>query len=80
MRKMRISVTLESTLLQQLDALVAEGRFPNRRHAIETAVAEKLKRAQHVRLSRECAKLDPREEKALAGEGVGSDPTAWPEY
>jgi Arc/MetJ-type ribon-helix-helix transcriptional regulator len=78
--KTKITVTLHSRLLQQLDALVAERRFPNRSQAIEMAVAEKLERAQRARLARECAKLDPMEERALAEEGMGSDLTAWPEY
>jgi Arc/MetJ-type ribon-helix-helix transcriptional regulator len=69
--KTKIAVTLHSKLLQQLDALVAERRFPNRSQAIETAVAEKLERAQRARLARECAKLDPIEERALAEEGLG---------
>ncbi len=80
MAKTKIAVTLHSRLLQQLDALVAERRFPNRSQAIETAVAEKLERAQRARLARECAKLDPIEEKALAEEGMGRDLTAWPAY
>ncbi len=80
MRKTKVAVTLEAKLVQQLDELVAERRYPNRSQAIETAVAEKLARTKHTRLARECAKLDPREEKALAEEGLSSDLTAWPEY
>ena len=80
MAKTKIAVTLQSKLLQQLDALVAERRFPNRSQAIETAVAEKLERAHRARLARECAKLDPIEEKALAEEGMGSALAGWPEY
>ncbi len=80
MRKTKVAVTLEAKLVQQLDELVAERRYPNRSQAIETAVAEKLARTKHTLLARECAKLDPREEKALAEEGLASDLTAWPEY
>jgi metal-responsive CopG/Arc/MetJ family transcriptional regulator len=80
MRKTKVAVTLEAKLVQQLDELVAERRYPNRSQAIETAVAEKLARTKHTRLARECAKLEPREEKALAEEGLASDLTAWPEY
>ena len=80
MAKTKIAVTLQSKLVQQLDTLVGERRFPNRSQAIEMAVAEKLERIQRARLARECAKLDPAEEKALAEEGVGSDLAAWPEY
>lgn len=75
----KIAVTLQSKLLQRLDALVVERRFPNRSHAIELAVAEMLERAQRARLARECAKLDPIEEKASAEEGIGKDLTASPQ-
>lgn len=80
MAKTKIAVTLEGKLVQQLDALVAERRYANRSQAVETAVAEKLERAQRSRLAHECAKLDPKEEKALAEEGMGSDLATWPEY
>ena len=36
--------------------------------AVELAVDEKLQRLAKTRLARECAKLDPGEEKALAEE------------
>ncbi|HEX4628406.1 MAG TPA: ribbon-helix-helix domain-containing protein [Gemmatimonadales bacterium] len=73
-------MTLDAKLVQQLDELVAERRFPNRSQAIETAVAEKIERAPRARLARETAKLDPDEEKGLAEEGLGGDLAAWPEY
>jgi hypothetical protein len=31
-------------------------------------------------LARECAKLDPKEERALADEGLSADRDSWPEY
>jgi Arc/MetJ-type ribon-helix-helix transcriptional regulator len=80
MRKTKVAVTLDAKLVQQLDELVAERRFPNRSQAIETAVAEKIERSQRARLAREAAKLDPSEEKGLAEEGLGGDFAAWPEY
>jgi hypothetical protein len=54
--------------------------FPNRSQAIESAVAEKLQRLDRGRLARECAKLDPDFEKALADEGLSDDVVEWPEY
>ena len=47
----------------------AEAVFPNRSQAVEVAVQEKLARLDEGRLARECAKLDPDFEKALAEEG-----------
>lgn len=43
--------------------------FPSRSQAIEVAVQEKLARLDQGRLPRECAKLDPDFEKALAEVG-----------
>jgi metal-responsive CopG/Arc/MetJ family transcriptional regulator len=78
--KTKVAVTLDSALLAELDDLVAGHRFPNRSRAIETAVAEQLARLAHTRLAREASKLDAREEKALAEEGLGAELGAWPEY
>jgi metal-responsive CopG/Arc/MetJ family transcriptional regulator len=80
MPKTKVAVTLDSALLEQLDELIARDRFPNRSQAIERALAEKLERLARTRLATECAKLDPREEKALAEEGLGTDLETWPEY
>jgi hypothetical protein len=43
-------------------------------------VAEKIKRLSKTRLARECAKLDPKEERALAEEGLAGSGVTWPEY
>lgn len=79
MPKTKIAVTLEARLLERLDELVAGRRFQNRSQAIETALAEKLERLARTRLARECAKLDPREEKRLAEEGLAGGADTWPE-
>ena len=80
MAKSKLAITPDSELVDELDALVAERRYPNRSRAIEAAVAEKLDRLSHRRLALEVAKLDPDEEKALADEGLGAELAAWPEY
>lgn len=78
--KAKVAITLDADLLDELDELIARRQFPNRSQAIEAALAEKLARLAHTRLVREAAKLDPREEKVLAEEGLGADLKAWPEY
>ena len=45
----------------------------NRSQAGEAALADKLERLARTRLARESAKLDPREEKRLADEGLAED-------
>jgi metal-responsive CopG/Arc/MetJ family transcriptional regulator len=80
MPKTKVAVTLDERLLDQLDALVREAHFPNRSQAIEAAVEEKLARLTRTRLARECSKLDPDEERALAEEGLSEELAEWPEY
>jgi hypothetical protein len=43
-------------------------------------VHDKLERLERSRLAQECAKLDPKYEKALAEEGLSEDVAEWPEY
>ena len=80
MSKTKLAVTLDANLVQHLDQLVDARQFANRSQAIESAVAEKLARIVKVRLARECSKLAPAEEKALAEEGLAGSRDTWPEY
>ncbi|MDD5309441.1 MAG: ribbon-helix-helix domain-containing protein [Deltaproteobacteria bacterium] len=80
MRHAKIAITLDEDLLRDIDRLVERRQFPNRSKAIQQAVAEKIDRMSHGRLARECAKLDPSFEKALAEEGLQEDLREWPEY
>ena len=80
MPKTKVAVTLEAGLVNQVDELVAQQRFRNRSQAIEAALVEKLQRLARTRLARECARLDPKEEKALAQEGLAGILETWPEY
>ena len=76
----KIAITIEEELLGKLDRLVSSKVFPNRSKAIQEAVQEKLSRVNRSRLARECAKLDPKYERALAEEGISQDMGEWPEY
>jgi len=80
MSKTKIAITLDSLILSHLDRLVKEYIYPNRSRAIQEAVEEKLVRIERNRLARECAKLDPAFEKALAEEGLSEELSKWPEY
>lgn len=80
MSSVKVAISIESDILNQLDNLVSKSVFPNRSKAISIAVTEKLTRLEHNRLAVECAKLDPREEKILAEEGLGQEMESWPEY
>jgi len=80
MNKAKIAVTLDQNIVEHLDRFVKENIFINRSRAIQQAVQEKLERMEHGRLVRECAKLDPVFEKAMAEEGLSEDMSEWPEY
>jgi len=76
----KVAITIDDETLQRLDRLVKEHVFPNRSKAIQEAVQDKIKRLEKTRLARECSKLNPSYEKALAEEGISEDVTEWPEY
>ena len=76
----KIAITLEQDVLGELVRLVRWHVFPNRCRAILEAVREKVTRLSFNRLANECAKLDPKAEKALAEEGMSKEVASWPEY
>ena len=76
----KIAITIEKHTLTRLDRLVRERVFPNRSKAIQQALEEKIRKIEKDRLSEECEKLDPRDEKTLAEEGFSVERDRWPEY
>lgn len=77
MSTVKVAITVDKKLLQVVDRWVRQGRYPNRSQAIQTAIREKLERWRRSRLSEELAKLDPKEERALADESLAGE--EWPE-
>jgi len=80
MSKIKVAITLDEETLGRLDRLVKDRLFPSRSNAIQEAVEEKLERLERSRLARECAKLDPAFEQAMAEEGMSEELSEWPEY
>ena len=80
METTKVAITIDHALLARLDALVEQRVYPSRSKAIQEAVRDKLARLERSRLARECAKLDPRFEQALADEGLSQELDAWPPY
>ena len=80
MASAKIAITIDETTLHRLDRLVRNRVFPNRSKAIQDAVEEKLEKLERNRLARECAKLDPGAEQAVAEEGMDEELEQWPEY
>ncbi len=80
MTTQKIAITIDEELVQKIDRLVTEHRFPSRSRAFQEAIEEKLSRLEHNRLAREVAKLDPKFEQMLADEGLSDEASQWPEY
>ena len=73
----KVAITLDERLLRTLDRWVKQGRYPNRSQAIQAALLEKMERWKRTRLAEELAKLDIKEERALAEERLSGE--TWPE-
>lgn len=80
MPKTKVALSLDRDLLERVDELVGRRRFRSRSQAVEAALSDKLKRLARTRLARESAKMNPREEKRLAEEGLVDALETWPEY
>lgn len=76
----KITISLDQALLDQIDRLVKLNIYPNRSQAVQAAIVEKIARFDRTRLARECAKLDPTAEQAMADEGLTTEVATWPEY
>lgn len=76
----KVAISIEKSLLNQIDDMVSKKVFPNRSKAIQEAVKEKLSRINKSRLAIECSKLDPKFEQALSDEGLSTEIEEWPEY
>lgn len=76
----KVAISIENNILNQLDNLGSSKVFPSRSKAIQETVKDKLSRMNHSRLARECSKLEPSFEQALAEESLSSEVNQWPEY
>jgi hypothetical protein len=80
MNAAKITITIDERVLARLDMLVAAGVFQDHNQAVQSAVEEKLLLLNKDRLARECGKLEPAEEQAMAEEGMASEINLWPAY
>jgi Arc/MetJ-type ribon-helix-helix transcriptional regulator len=76
----KVTISIDQSLLKRVDRLVRSHVFPNRSQVVQQALEEKIARIDNTRLARECAKLRPAEEQALADEGLAGEVAQWPEY
>ncbi len=76
----KVAVSIDRTLLQEVDRWVAAGEFASRSSAVQAALAGlREQRARRRNLLAELAKLDPAEEGALAEEWLTAE-APWPQY
>lgn len=76
----KITISIDQTLLQQVDLLVKEHIFPNRSQAFQEALQAKLREIRRQRFDAECQKFDPQAEQTLADQGLSSEVDQWPIY
>jgi len=76
----KIAISIDKKILKTVDQLVERKVYPNRSRAISDALQEKIARLGRGRLAKECAKLDQKDEKALADEGLSGELKNWPKY
>lgn len=75
----KVAISIDQTLLREIDRRVSTGEYASRSQAIQTAVIHLLDVEQgKQRLLRELSKLDIAEEQDLAEEGLAAE--AWPKY
>lgn len=76
----KFAVSMDESLLAELDRLVKNRQFASRSQAVQTAVQEKLAQLKENRLARECAKLDRATEQKFADADLNGELSGWPEY
>lgn len=76
----KIAISIDQCLLKRVDGLVKSRIFPSRSDVIQQAIEEKIACVESARLARECAKLNPAKERAIADEGLAGDAALWSEY
>lgn len=80
MNSAKIAISIEPSLLKQVDSLVGRKLFRSRSEIFQIAVSEQIARLDDDAFNRECIKLDPSEEQAFADIGLSTDLTEWPAY
>lgn len=75
----KVAVTVDADLLREVDRWVAQGEFPNRSKAFQSALSRLARDRQrkHSPIA-ELAKIDP-QEKALAEEWSSAE-ADWPDF
>ncbi len=76
----KIAISIDPGLLERVDALVQRKLFSSRSEMFQVAIVEQMDRFDDDAFARECSKLDPVEEQAMADFGLSSEVAEWPAY
>lgn len=76
----RIANSSDPALLKRVDALDRRKLHRGRSEIFQIALSEQLERLNEDALHRECAKLDPAEERTFADAGLSTGLAEWPPY
>jgi len=76
----KIAISIDPGLLKRVDTLVRRKVFRSRSEVFQVAIGEQLDRFDEDAFARECSKLDPAEEQAMADFGLSSEVAEWPAY
>jgi Arc/MetJ-type ribon-helix-helix transcriptional regulator len=80
MSSAKVAISIDETVLKELDTLVKSGLFRSRSEVVQQAVSEKISRMDKSALARECAKLERNFEQGMADEGLTTEIHSWPKY
>ena len=80
MSAIKVNISIDQSILEEIDQLVKNKVFPSRSTVIQKAVEEIISKINRNRLARECLKLDAKFEQALAEEGMSAETEEWPKY
>ena len=80
MNTVRLAVSLEKNILDQIDTLVKNKQYPSRSQLVRSALKEKISKLNKNRLVKECDKLDDKFEVKLSEESFFVENEEWPEY
>lgn len=80
MHAAKIAISIDSHLLNKIDAYVEHKTFKNRSQAIQLAVVQAIDRLEHKRLAMECVKLNPKVEVEIAENWLEGEFDLWQDY
>jgi len=73
MSTIRVTVTIDQFLINQVDKMVEKNLFKNRSAAIQTAVEDEIQKVKEKSFELACSMLDKNEEQELADEWLEGD-------